>query len=485
MYRLMSGVFVLAWIAVVAVALIQFRRDSPLPQNEPARQKDSGKWWTGIYQEGRKIGFSCTTVDWRTDGVTYTEESTLRLKMLDSLQSVLVRAAADFDSELQLRSFHFELGGSAVGLRVDGKEEAGSLRIETAFGAETASFLIPRDASFSYPGFLRERLRGEALRPGERLSAEVFDPMSLSRKTLSFEVERLEPVPDASPARLGWRVVSRMGEMISTIWLDEEGNFLREEGSMGFVMVREAPEQAVRLDWSEQGVVDITRAAAIPTSMIDEPRTRPSLHLKVEAGAVRIPTGTGQSFAPDGSLTIERTHVGVEDTFQLPWLQHDAFERELAADFLVQADHPAIRAKVQEIAGGERDAQQVARRLHAWVHENLRKVPTVSLPNAVQVLERREGDCNEHAVLLAALMRAAGIPVRLVAGLVYLDGAFLYHAWNEVWLNRWIPVDATLGQFPSDATHLALFEGGIQVLFDIAQTVGRLKIEVTDGNRTP
>ena len=90
-----------------------------------------------------------------------------------------------------------------------------------------------------------------------------------------------------------------------------------------------------------------------------------------------------------------------------------------------------------------------------------------------------EGDCNEHSVLYAALARAAGLPTRVAAGIVYLDGAFLYHAWNEVWLGeRWVAVDPTFDQFPADATHIKLVEGGPEVHDRLLQVIGRLSVDI-------
>ena len=66
----------------------------------------------------------------------------------------------------------------------------------------------------------------------------------------------------------------------------------------------------------------------------------------------------------------------------------------------------------------------------------LEKKITFSVPNAVQVLETRQGDCNEHTVLYVALARALGLPARTAVGLVYVNGAFFYHAWPEVWLGE-------------------------------------------------
>ena len=69
-------------------------------------------------------------------------------------------------------------------------------------------------------------------------------------------------------------------------------------------------------------------------------------------------------------------------------------------------------------------------------------------PPPREVARSLEGDCTEHAVLLAALCRARKIPARVAFGLVYYppQKGFAYHMWNEVWIaDRWIPLDATLG----------------------------------------
>ncbi len=56
------------------------------------------------------------------------------------------------------------------------------------------------------------------------------------------------------------------------------------------------------------------------------------------------------------------------------------------------------------------------------------------------------GDCTEHAVMLAAMMRASGIPSRVVIGLTYSDqaSAMIGHMWTEAWIDgHWIPYDST------------------------------------------
>ena len=113
-----------------------------------------------------------------------------------------------------------------------------------------------------------------------------------------------------------------------------------------------------------------------------------------------------------------------------------------------------------------------------WVYKEIAKEPTVSIPNALEVLQTRRGDCNEHTVLFNTLARAAGIPAKTVVGVVYLRGAFYYHAWSEVWLGDWVSLDSVLNQFPADVTHVKFLEGEIDRQIEILQLIGNLKIEV-------
>ena len=156
------------------------------------------------------------------------------------------------------------------------------------------------------------------------------------------------------------------------------------------------------------------------------------------------------------------------------------YANELAAEPLLQAAHPSVTALAARLAGGSRDPRVVAERINRWVHDSLKKEITFGLPNALQVLTSRSGDCNEHTQLYLAIARAAGIPARSAAGLAYVHGKFYYHAWPEVYLGDWVAVDPTFGQFPADAAHLRFIIGGLTRQADLLRLIGRLEIEVIE-----
>ena len=115
--------------------------------------------------------------------------------------------------------------------------------------------------------------------------------------------------------------------------------------------------------------------------------------------------------------------------------------------FLVDYDRPgaaAFREAVALLGAAPADAA-LTTLVDRWID---RKTMTRGIDSAARVAAHREGDCTEHAVLLAAAARLAGRPARVVIGvaLVELDGALrgFGHAWTEIHDGAgWRAVDAT------------------------------------------
>ena len=104
--------------------------------------------------------------------------------------------------------------------------------------------------------------------------------------------------------------------------------------------------------------------------------------------------------------------------------------------------------------------------------------------SAGHTIDSMVGDCTEHASLLGALAKSAGIPARSVFGIVYHEGRFYYHAWVEAWAGTWVPVDPAWGEAPADATHIALArfindEGSLhEAVLKLLPLIGKLEVEV-------
>jgi hypothetical protein len=135
----------------------------------------------------------------------------------------------------------------------------------------------------------------------------------------------------------------------------------------------------------------------------------------------------------------------------------------LKSTLAVEADNPDIIKLAKQIAGDEKDAWTVAKKVNQWVFKNLEKDYGTSSDAASDVLKLKKGDCTEHSLLEVALLRALHIPARRIDGLIYLMNddhvpALYWHEWVEAYVGEWTQLDPTWGQDIAQAARLGLGE---------------------------
>lgn len=167
-------------------------------------------------------------------------------------------------------------------------------------------------------------------------------------------------------------------------------------------------------------------------------------------------------------------------------------ENDRVANSLIQSDDPHVGRMAAGVAPEETDPARLALALEQFVYKAINKKNfSQAFATAAEVAQTREGDCTEHAVLLAALCRARAIPARCAMGLVYFpqpQGAtFAYHMWTEAWIeDRWVPLDATLGQGGIGGGHLKVAHsdlhgaGPFAAFLPVFRVLGQLELEVIE-----
>ena len=131
----------------------------------------------------------------------------------------------------------------------------------------------------------------------------------------------------------------------------------------------------------------------------------------------------------------------------------------------LQSDHPRLKRIVGPVARLDISDARKMEMLESRARPYLRRIDFAGHFSALETLSRRSGDCTEAAVLLAAMGRAAGIPTRVVNGLVYsreryhgVGNVFMPHSWVLAYVDgNWRSYDAALEGF--DSTHIALTIG--------------------------
>lgn len=143
-------------------------------------------------------------------------------------------------------------------------------------------------------------------------------------------------------------------------------------------------------------------------------------------------------------------------------LSYDKNDRDLetytADDLFIDSDNPEIYNTAKSLIKNEIRPIEIARILYNFVIINLyydfprAEDKDYEFLYASEILERGKGVCSDYAILYTALLRSAGIPARLAAGIPAY--AILYekekeidmgHAWVEIKLPGygWIPIDIT------------------------------------------
>ena len=313
---------------------------------------------------------------------------------------------------------------------------------------------VPRGATASAHTWSWDRLRDDVV------SATAQGVERVRRAGVTSDVLTL----DLAYELLGVRAITRVAD---------DGAVL--EMSVGGAMVLRLEEEAV----ARSGVTgfDILSTGVSVDARLGPPERVDALKLRA-----RLPEGATLPDAPNQRVAAASDRwvtVSLARGAGAP-VREGERDAALAADAVVDADHPTIQQQSASLTAGLQTDREKVDALSAWVYKSVEKRLATHMPTASSVLRSRFGDCSEHAWLMAALTRAAGIPARPVYGVAWLgdrERAFGYHAWVEVALDgRWWPVDPTWNQPMVDATHLKLGED----LGAVGRALGALELEVVE-----
>jgi len=434
--------------------------------------------WFAIYHGRKKIGYTYSILRQGKNRYEIEEHLFMRLRTMGLVQTVAARTEAFLNPDSSLDSFRFGLKSGTIEFEARGHVKDNRLILYTGSGPNLQKTVILLAEKPFLPTGVWSYLSRSTLRVGAHYRFVIFDPMVLSERPFDLYVEAFETIPIDGKTYEAFKVRTECMGLNLYTWIGTDGERLKEEGIMGLSIVKTSKELATSGIVKDAGV-DLVEAVSIPSNVTLEPNK--IVYLKVRVSGIDLEgldLDTGRQHIEGADLTIRKEALPLSYTEEGLHVGKDLSEY-LKPSLLVQSNHPEIRSMASKIVGQTKGVA-ASRKILEWVHKNLIKRPTLSIPTALDTLERRTGDCNEHAVLLAALLRAVGIPAKVCTGLVYSKGRFYYHAWNELYLGDWITADPLMGQMPADVTHIKFVEGEAARQADIARIIGRIKLTVLE-----
>ncbi len=449
--------------------------------------------WAGTYYKGHKMGFNHSSVKVKDHEIDVHTDMFFRLKTGDIDQSTIFTQDTTLDKDLRLKRFVLlqELMGKRQ--EVIGRVQGDKLILEiTGRGfhkEETIDF--PEGVVPSATVWLN--IMKEGFQVGKKGKLKLLIESFKMVLPMTYQVLRKETIQFEGKSVETFVIEQKFAGMTSTLWANEKGEMLREFSLQGFEAFKETEEKARDLGGEPMSVssfitlslVELKQPIASPDdkgvlklklSNVHSPKSIPEDHrqkvLKTEKNGEESYTTT---------LLIRREPKAPGLRVILPVRAEGSFGVFLKEAPEIQVKHPLIRTLAKDLVGDQKDAWKAAKLISTWVYDNLDKVLVDSF-TALDALHDRQGECQSHTNLFTALARAAGIPTRVVNGLVYSPEfkGFLYHAWPEVWVGEWRALDPTLGQHHVDATHIKLSVGNYAGALKLMEFIGQVKIELLE-----
>ena len=487
------------------------------PEPSPASAEESAggtlveETWDAYFIQGVRVGYAHTTI-------AHVEEGGRKLVRTRNVShTTLKRSGQSIEQDLALTSwetpegelvrFESKMTTGPGEIVSRGRASAGTLAIDTTTLGKTQSQTIPWPAGTGGYFAAEQSLRQQPMQPGQKRTVRGLLPvfnMAGQTDLAALEHETVQlPSGEAKLLKISSLIDLGQQKLETILWVDEGGVVHKSlVPAIGQEAVRTTKADAMQE--IEGRELDLLVASVVKLQGdLPEPlkTTRVVYRAKVKEGKIAgvfaegptqrvklIDDRTAEITVTAGRLDAGRPAESADGTRIEPAKPTDD---DLAANNLIQADDPlvvqmagAATPQSDEPASGP---AAVARALEKYVAATIKKKNfSQAFATAGEVARTLEGDCTEHAVLLAALCRARRIPCRVAIGLVYYppQQGFAYHMWNEAWIEgRWVPLDGTLGHGGVAADRLKLADtslgaSGLTAMLPVVQVFGRLDLEV-------
>lgn len=382
--------------------------------------------------------------------------------------------------------------------------KTGKVKVTSSqFGAGSSREIDPPAGQWMTPNAATQYIQGRIKAGETTIVTSTIDPaigLSIVTTTATIKGETtIEALGRTVPA-IEWEATTSAAPGVkSTEYVNMEGEPIRTEvdfGGISMTIVLADKELAMsKLDPTEIMVSTFVK----PSRPIDDARgsRRGQYRLTLtDGGEFELASTGSQAWTRDGDA-IDVTVVADPGEYRAAAVGDTG--PYLASTTNADLHDPEVAALIAHALTGAESlddfekAELLRRFVHGFINE---KSLAVGFASASEVCRTRQGDCSEHGVLLTTMLRGAGIPSRVVSGLIYADSfagqrqIFGYHMWSQALLEidgvrRWVDLDATLpDSTPYDATHIAVAVSdlsdseAINSMAGLAPILGKLKIEV-------
>jgi len=420
--------------------------------------------WMAVQLDGKKIGH-----------VQYIEKL-INHRMITTMKTSLEIDRGPYSTTIQSTvsvevspdgvpiSFNMENKTSNITTKTYGQIIDNILKItkSTLGGEKTSEFKWENDLKLFDNNLEND---GIILEKGFKITERAYIPSFEQEADVAYEVIGIETVnimgQDMELYKIEITSTLKMMTFKSTSYVDE--NFTLKKSTMqmmGSNMTMFACPKSCALSPNDQFDIFAETSVDMPTKLKPEDLSGKIIYnfrSDKPLDKFSIPYSSEQSF----KLTNEMEFIiQTDNNAQLPDdLNYE--QKHLDANDWIQSDNQKIIDLTNKTISKNKPDSFNMLVLEKFVRNYITdKNFSIGYASALETLIYKNGDCTEHALLLAAMARVAGIPTRIATGLVYNQNQNVLagHAWVQAWINdKWQSYDASSSGF--DAGHIALSYG--------------------------
>jgi hypothetical protein len=505
-----AGLVVLAWVLSLGwLAWREYAGGRPLGAASLPWLVPPGSSFMAVMMGGGQVGVASVVVDTGETGLRVAEQMRLDpVPRIGAPSRQLTKIEAHLTRDFHLRTWDASITERLTrwysSAAVDGDS---LLTIAFGDGPLTDTVRLRLDGPVTTSGAIGLRLAArKSIQLGDTLQLRILDPADLSIRlhllrvagestfvvadSVGVDSVRQRWIPVRYDTVRTWRLDENDGGLPIQRWIDPNGLPVRVATPLGVTLQRSAYELlAINYRIDRAAAPKDDRPDSIPARVAGRPvpvrdtATRTVLRLSGDGtGPVPLPPtlrGPGQSRIADTVTVI----AGAADSVPPPAREVAA---ALAAEPLVPARSPAIRAQASAILAGEPDPARASALLIQWIAREIRDTigDDVRLVSPVTTLATRRGDRWAKVLLFVSLARAAEFPARPVSGMLRTRQGYAYHSWAEIRTpSGWLAVDPGLGESRADAGRLRLAADRLGREADMVWRAGALRplsLEMTD-----
>ncbi len=463
--------------------------------------------WQTVWSQGHRVGYAHTSLSRKDvdDQAVVVTDTLLSMTMKRFNQTLNIRQSMhteETETGELLRFTSSMVNPPNSKSTMSGELIGAELRMSTKVGRNETKKVIPQLQGVDSPAWPERFIREGSLEMGETKEFEVFQPELGQKKIVSVEYVKDS---EASNNEFRREVIIRLS--MPGIPAIESNVLCRRDWSIESVStpllklaLRSATEAEalepigeIEFDFATDTMVRVTglknvEGAKSITYRIAVEGVNPK-EIFHEAATQKIQTVDGHTI----NLTV--TAISLHD---LPMI--DGQPAKVEKSFLLpsqylESDAPLMKFLVGKSGGRTGKTTDVVARMEKYVRNYVvDKNFSTAMATAAEVAKSKSGDCTEHAVLLAAMLRSANIPSRVAIGFVYSPQhqAFVGHMWTEAWISEvWVPLDATLGKGGTSCGHITISTSSLAdegttpaaEFLPMIHLLGRTKIEIVDIER--